>query len=345
MKHFGIFLLLSVCAAVAAFSSCEERIRLDDNGKSLILNAMLTTGDTLQRAFVSYGTIDEVLPVEDCSLECYVNDTLRSTGSLEVIDGRNKGVSFEASIRPGDKVRLVASTTEGFRAEAVATAPQPPIITSALIDTVSVLLPGKDKVYDYPRIRTKVHDIKGKDNWYRIKMMRRSKTILTDIGEYSEFKPEEVGTPVLSSTGNVRFSNWMEPLLNNGLSLSKGDDQSETNYFANNLNIFSDKDFRDGECELTLLVQNGVFYDLISLPITGGDEFCMKCDIVVRLSSMDRDTFNYLNAAQFEMSDASSTYLTDQYPFPSNVKGGLGYVCIFSDCEYLVSLPDRIRKY
>lgn len=68
-----------------------------------------------------------------------------------------------------------------------------------------------------------------------------------------------------------------------------------------------------------------------------------SCEERIRLDDNGKSLI--LNAAHFEMSDASSTYLTDQYPFPSNVKGGLGYVCIFSDCEYVVSLPDRIQKY
>ena len=342
MKRYFYFIL----ASILAFCGCEERIHLESqDGKKLILNAMLSTRDTLHRAFISFGTMDDILPAADGELECYVNGELAGTGSLEFSDGKPSGIPFVAGIRPGDKVRLVVTTSEGYKAEATALAPKSAEILSVKTDSVTTQLPGDKEVKDYIRFRATIRDIPGEDNWYRIHMMSDSRTILVALSDYSQFHPEDLGTAIRSHRGPVEVSNYFDPLLYKGLSLSKEEDLSELNYFANVLNIFDDKSIRDSEYESTLLFEsnnlshyNGILY-LYPKTWSGGDRFIAKCSLMLRLASMDRKTFNYLNAIQFERSELSAP-IVGQDPIPSNVKGGIGYVCILSETEYVIPFPD-----
>ena len=323
-----------LCLLLAAVCSCAGRIQLaDEADRNLVMNAILSTSDSVHTVYVCYGSLNRLSSVPDCTVKCYVNGGYVSSGTLGPSDS---DIEFKAFFGPGDEIRLEAETSDGDYAKSVVVAPSPGCVSKASFDTVRLKLPTEDNVRDYLRIISTVSDIKNESDWYRISLLRHSKAILTAEGTYSRYREGQV---VLDETLSLKTFNYLDPVLYSGISLSGDEDIDKSNYFSNTLNIFSDSSFENGECDMSLLVQPNLYSKPAAY--SGGDEFLLESEIIVRLSAMSRDSFNYLNAFQLESSDAAGIYLICPYPFPSNVAGGLGYVAVFSDYDYVLKLPDK----
>ena len=62
----------------------------------------------------------------------------------------------------------------------------------------------------------------------------------------------------------------------------------------------------------------------------------------VRLFSMTRDAYTYLDGLQFNDSNLSDTYLIEGISFPHNVIGGRGFITIMAASDYVLEFPDTV---
>ena len=112
----------------------------------------------------------------------------------------------------------------------------------------------------------------------------------------------------------LEIDNSSEPLLNPGINLSF----SESDYFANGYNIFTDTGFEGGSHIFRISLRRG--------GLSG---------VTVRLLALDRQTYNYINAAWFENSDLAGLTFFAEKPYPTNVAGdGIGFVSVMTSTDY-----------
>ena len=155
--------------------SCEKHIEIRRTGpeRELSLNAALYAGPSEQVAYVTTSYHNKVGGVKDALLKLYVNDelaalsdTLRETHNSH--DSNSDAVMmipFRARFGAGDKVRLEV-IADGMQASAESVAPEPAWIVS--VDTIPIIKTGGDRKMALTRIKVRVNDVPGIDNYYRI---------------------------------------------------------------------------------------------------------------------------------------------------------------------------------
>lgn len=232
-------------------------------------------------------------------LECWVNGELVATSdNVEKADGLlyHNVFKFRADFKAGDEVRVVVES-EGMRAEATAVALDAPVIAG--VDTTH-LYKKSSKGSDYIKtlgMGVHVKDKPGEKNYYMLQAW--------NFG--------------YAYNRQLEIDNSTEPLLNPGINLGyEGGSPSESDYFANGYNIFTDTGFEGGSHIFRISLRRG--------GLSG---------VTVRLLALDRQTYNYINAAWFENSDlAGLTFFADK-PYPTNVAGdGIGFVSVMTSTDY-----------
>ena len=284
-----------------AFFSCEEYIPVDLPGseRMLLVNALMSTGDTTHTVCVGVSTHEKADELKSGHLECWVNGKLVAASDNV---GEAHGLlyhnvfRFRADFKAGDEVRIVVDS-EGMRAEATTVALEAPVLAG--VDTTH-LHKKSSKGGDYIKtlgMGVHVKDKPGEKNYYMLQAW--------NFG-YAYNKQLEI-------------DNSSEPLLNPGINFSyDGDTPSESDYFANGYNIFTDTGFEGGTHIFKISLRRG--------GLSG---------VTVRLLALDCQTYNYINAAWFENSDfAGLTFFADK-PYPTNVTGdGIGLVSVMTSTDY-----------
>lgn len=331
--------IYSLAAALLGLASCTENLELTPTGpeREIVLNSFLVAGDTLQSACAAYSTFSKLARIDDATLSCYVNGSLVSQSALGSSDRVIRYFSFKAEFKSGDEVRLKVVTSDGEKAESTVTVPQSASITGADTSMVTLKEDGTDAPDKYLRIRPTVADRPGEKNWYRVQLFKRA--TLTTVSSETE---SLIGTKNHQDQ-EKKIYNHLEPVLNNGIDLSVlgGNNTEEDNYFANALNIFPDETFADRSYTLTLISQKGSYYPRVYDGVSG-DSFLAQGEIVVRLWTMTKDAYSYLNAVQFEVSSISGYTFFAPYSYKSNVEGGIGFVTAVSAFDHVIPLPDKI---
>ena len=217
-----IFILL--VASTLSLFSCEKYIPVDLPGpeKLLLVNALMSTGDTLHSVYAGISTHKEVTRLESGRMECWVNGLLVATSdSLErPSKAYNHNVfRFKADFKPGDEVRIVVES-DGMRAEATTVVLDAPVLAG--VDTVHLKKrSSKGDIYKTLGMGVHVKDNPDEKNYYMLQVWWFGKS-------YSRL---------------LEIDNSSEPLLNSGININY--DKSD-NYFANEYNIFTDKGFEGG---------------------------------------------------------------------------------------------------
>lgn len=295
-KIFILFLVASM-----AFFSCEEYIPVELPGpeRMLLVSALMSTGDTTHAVCVGVSTHEKAEKLKSGHLECWVNgDLVATSDNVEKADGLlyHNVFRFRADFKAGDEVRIVVES-DGMRAEATTVALDAPVIDG--VDTTH-LNRKSSKGSDYIKtlgMGVHVKDKPGEKNYYMLQAW--------NFG-YAYNKQLEI-------------DNSSEPLLNPGINLSyDSGTPSESDYFANGYNIFTDTGFEGDTHIFRISLRRG--------GLTG---------VTVRLLALDRKTYNYINAAWFENSDlAGLTFFADK-PYPTNVTGdGIGFVSVMTSTDY-----------
>ena len=331
MRKLPLYILILLAAA-----SCGRTIALENEGSSsLTLNSLISTGDTLHTAFVAMSGFDGISKIEAATLKCYVNGGLQSESSA--LEGWEppQAVRFSARINPGDAVRLVLETPNGGHAEAEVTAPSPARITRVDTSRLSMIPPGQDRPRKCIGFMTTVEDIRGEDNFFRVRAYSESAFVVSVQGPYEVHHTGD--TIFFASRKELSVINTREPVLNNGIRIPS---DNNSDYFDNGFNIFRDDSFRDASTTLDLVTVSD-YYSCNKTYSTGSSYVCRSRG-TIRLETMDRDTFSYLNAVQYSSSALFEVALNSPVIFRHNVRGGLGFVGVMSSYDHVIDLPDWI---
>ena len=304
----------------------------------IILNAMLRTDDTVHFALVSRGLADDVLPAPDAQLRCFVNGTLVSEGTFSPYESSTYAsrFNFQASIQPGDEVRLEA-VDGSLRASATVTAPEAAPIVA--VDTAYV----KDSPYYTPeamRCRLRLQDLPGQDNWYRLVVMNEKNR--TDSLHYYDYREQQF----------VNFGFMEDPILRDGYlrDSDKGNDIMQL--FAgisipNAYCTFKDVSFADSSAEVEIHLKdpgNSVYaVDKSYDPETQAfvpNRVTLTVSLRFTLLTITKEEYDYLtqlNKSLYSSLDLGP--LEEPVHIPGNVEGGLGFVSVASASTLVLTMP------
>lgn len=342
MRHFRIILTTVLLALLPV--SCEKKITLDGSDeKFIIANGFLNSSDSLHTVSVVKGgfRMSNFETIQSARLQCFVNgEPAGGTDSLvkaaSIYFAEISKMIFKARFNPGDEVKIEIDA-DGLHAEINETVPMPAPVTS--VDTAVVLRRNTEgnmeRVF---QLGVSVTDRPGEDNYYRLMMRLHGRAVVERLEVSDPDGFPSVGEEIGSQDCSISFDNSEDPVLNKRMDIF-GDGE---NYYDNKYNIFTDALFRNGSCRLSTLVSR---YDL-SVPVMfyrpGQLYMRVSRKIIVSLVSMNRDNYMYLDDMQFEDSSLSDSFLTEEMPYPSNVRGGRGFVGISSRSDFVVNLRDVI---
>ena len=343
MRKYNNILTIIISAVIA--SACERYIRLDFwENPEVIANGYISTADSVHTVTIikSDSALNKFATVNSARLQCFVNGSLAGeTDSLSLFatyyDTEIRKMEFKAEIKPGDDVRI-AIEADGLSAEIRETVPaRLPILS---VDTLTVLRrDSNNSQVEKTEHRITIKDIPGENNFYRLTMEYDSKAVVEEIlvDDPYGYLPE-VGTTEQGHE-TIKFDNSQEPVLNKRI--DTGD--SDHNYYNNSYNIFTDAMFRGSTYSLTVLTPP---YWKLPSPIfiyhPGEVSYRISRKVTVRLFSMTRDAYTYLDGLQFNDSNLSDTYLIEGISFPHNVIGGRGFITIMAASDYVLEFPDTV---
>ncbi|MCR5352055.1 MAG: DUF4249 domain-containing protein [Bacteroidales bacterium] len=342
-------LLIASILTIITVHACVSPLKMNDDGMGevLIMNAQISTADTSHVVWLGYGTQDRVSAVLDGVVSCYVNGELIATTDQvdETVENTSNLFSgevlasvaayrFDARFSPGDHVSILA-LAGNHRCQASQDVLPAPIILNghaSRCETVS------DQQFGTYRLELRLQDQKDVLNYHYLKLYLKS-YMLVEVSINDEHYPwaPKVGDILDRKESETRVISTGEPLLNSGASTLGSQGSSQDSYFDNTTNLFTDLLFRDGEYTMHIYIDE----KLPQTPsmILGGETYLAYHSAVVRLFNAPKEEYRYLTGYQFEKSVESSSYFTEDFVFPDNVEGGIGFVSINTAADYEIAFP------
>ena len=344
-----IKLLIASALAVISIQSCTAPLKMPDDGLGtvLIMNAQISTADTSHVVWLGYGTQDRVSAVLNGIVSCYVNGELIVTTDQvdEIVENTSPLFSgeslasvaayrFNARFSPEDHV-VIQAVVGNHRCQAAQDVlPAPVILDGRAIrcETVS------DQQLGTYRLELRLQDQKDILNYHYLKLYLRSH-MLVEVSIHGEHYPwaPKVGDILDREEKEIRVISTGEPLLNSGASTLGSQGSSQESYFDNTTNLFTDLLFRDDEYTMHIFTNESLPH--IPSSILGGETYLAFHSAVVRVFNVPKEEYRYLTGYQFEKSAESGTYFTEDFVFPNNVEGGIGFVSINTAADYEIALP------
>ncbi len=315
-------------------TACERYVDLKVDGPEnlLVVNSNLCSGDTLHTVYLALSQVQDVKPVKSAILKCYVNGVLVSETD-RVIEHGHSGIrntmQFKADFKPGDEVKITVESGN-CKTETVSVVPSLPEIS--IVDTCSVTLKdGSENL----KIRLKIRDVKGEDNYYRLLAYVDSdfwaEDVAPEVTEYTE------GQLLERCSDSKYIDNSQEGLLYR--KVGTDENHNKYNYWSNYYNIFTDSRFANGEYTLTLLMEDRNLSNFYSGEWSG-DYFTLTQTRKLRFRgvSMSKQTYYYMNDYAFDHSDETLWSFISGIPYPSNVTGGTGMVSVMATVDAEIKL-------
>ncbi|MBR4756095.1 MAG: DUF4249 domain-containing protein [Bacteroidales bacterium] len=340
------FLTISILAAAVILVSCVNTIKYEydlNDGKITVLS-QLSTADTLHSVFLSLSYPDRIDSLSGATVSCYVNGTLHRAAQapteyyesydwetmepiLIPMHSRYTEYRFKADIKPGDKVRIVASK-DGDEAWAEIEVPAPGVIVSMDTSTVVKTFVWQDldgaETYEqeFLEFTVRLADVKGSDSYF---------TLDGDISTFTKLTSEDSGknSEEFAGPDRLNYETFHDLILEDGYSSGLGN-LFEDLMPVNAMHCFSDKMFRDGEATVKLYFPS---YDFRVYPYYyDADKIEVEKTFRLRLKSIDHSFYNYLRALNnmlcygFEVEP-----IIEPTMLPNNVNGGMGIVTVAAE--------------
>jgi hypothetical protein len=307
------------------------------------MNAQMSTSDNEHTIWLGRSNRQIIAPLQDAVVSCYVNGKLVSiTSSMEeqveiplswqsdFVYGMG-GYHIEAAFTPGDRVHIEVEVPEGLRCSSDVVVPKAPVILDASVvpcETVAERELGRF------RFLVKIRDVDNELNYFFFRLLDHSFVMVETAHENAVFQPGDI-VSCLDEVLDVNTTG--EPLLNPGARTLGSFDMSESSYFDNKENLFTDALFRNGEYSFGFYTR--ARFNMKPQSIDKGDCFVAHNRAVIRLMQITREEYLYLSGYQFDQSSESGTFFTNDFVFPNNVRGGLGFVSINTATDYVIDFP------
>ena len=338
--------LIVLLITVSSFLSCESPIEMGDDGlgEVLIMNAHINTADTSHVVWLAYGTQHGMRSTLDGVVSCFVNgklvastDKVVETYEKQTIDSFKNYISvaayrFDAQIAPGDHVRIVASAGPHLCQAEMDVLPRPTILDAYMFPCETDV----DKQCGRNRFEIRIQDQDGVLNYYYLRLIGASHIVVEKTAGLSSYN---VGDVLERKNKEVHINTTGEPLLNTGARFLGDQGSSQASYFDNEENLFTDLLFRDGQYTIRVFTDE----QFMNAPSTmdEGDSMIVYNMAIVRVFNISREEYLSLSGYQFANSRENGSFLTEEFVFPNNVEGGIGFVSVNTATDYVLYFPTR----
>lgn len=341
-------MIITILIAALGFVACENTIMYEydpSDGKITILGQLSTT-NSKHTLFLSMSYPDRIDSLPGAKVECFVNGARSvakaipagyteelvnwQTGETMLVPNRfpYTQYEFEASFKPGDKVRIEASKGN-LNAWTELVVPKPGTIMS--VDTATVVksfvyqdIDGTDTYeQEYLEFTLRLRDVQGEDNYYSMNGDMTTVTSLSSDGE-GETRVDTEGPYWLD------YETFHDLILEDGYSSGMGE-LFEDLLPVNSTHCFSDKMFKDSDATVRFYIPSYYFKSRYYY-FFEADRAEINRFLNLSLKSFDRSFYNYLRAL-----NNMATYGYDVSPIieptmlPNNVNGGMGIVSIAAE--------------
>ena len=347
-----IFLLL-----LTVLSACSREIPFPETeGELIVLNALLSTDETEHTLFLSLSSPQEGnRPLSGAQVRCTVGDGPAIPAEEGITRDNATQYHFEASIRPGDRVRIEAGG-EGLRAVAQAIAPPAPL--PAAVDTLS----RDGRMYFTLHVRER----QDQPDYWQLRLSYRWREQIDYYWRERNPYPENpdfdftpgmyIDTHMNVSGQELPLDPGEDPVLNDGYTpQSVIDRYYNTNAGflfefspVNKTRIFSDHLFSGSEADVRFSTDAEPLR-WIDGGSGGGNEWqrlhyrCTRT-LTLRLLALNEESWAYLGAVNRQKNRNGFNYLlVEPVTFPSNVEGGLGFLSVASAAPIEIAFPEIDR--
>lgn len=328
------------------FASCENEIAYTPLSKEplLVLNAMLDASSTENFVFLHLSTPTSTSVVNEATVTLYINGQEKETAtpvsshpnkqvSKNLATAKQKIFRLSSSLHPGDNIRIEAITENGdYHATAEVTVPQ--VGNPIKVDTSTVRIKIKSSRIPYRQYKINAQDRLDESNYYRLE-------ILNDINTHYQFEDPEYPDTTISYQ-YTDLINREDVILTDGHLMT--DDDKENGelfpYIKNKYNIFNDNRFKNKP--YTLKVYTPLYNDHVQNALILSRKTYLNHTITVRLLSLSEETYRYLKALNCLESDDYSEVLMEPVNLPTNVKGGIGFVGVWTETKYTLQMPQKV---
>lgn len=348
--------ILPIFFLLAVLTACDRELPFPaTEGDLIVLNALLSTDEPEHIVHLAVSSPESGnRPLTDAQVLCTVGDgpavratEISSTSSLQ----KSAQYSFEAQIRPGDRVRIEVAGA-GLRAVAQTVAPQAPLPATA--DTLTrdgrmhftLHVQGRPDRADYWQLRLAFRE------QYRIDYYWRDRNPYPE-DEHFEFTPGMyINTSESESEQELPLDPGEDPILNDGYTPQAVIDRyynTNAGFLfefspVNKTRIFTDHRFAGDGAD--------VQFSTDATPLLNSEygqardwmiRYHYHCTrtLTVRLLALDEAAYAYLDAINREKSRNGFDYLlVEPVIFPTNVEGGLGFLSVASATPLELALPE-----
>lgn len=332
MKRITIPFITLILLFLAA--SCEDELPTPSDGMQetvLVLNSWLSSADTLHSVTVVASSISGgLIEAKHIEVSIYVNGTLADRSGAGLGDSENptKEYTLKARFFPGDTVELVAEGPLG-RASARSVIPPAPVISDVSFDGQVAMY-----YYEYANreegtfdvLRFNILDPPGRGNVYKISLFRECDYVLIsdepdDDYPFSSTRP--VGWTSHFPSEQFDVYNMLEPAMQV--------DWGRANYANSRFNLFTDRSFDGSPYRVTILSKPDVYY---SYSWGGRETWAMRRKATIRAEAISEEAYRYYTDVEYASGGYSVIPMFYEPPaLPSNVVGGIGFVCFASAAE------------
>lgn len=334
--------------------SCTSELVLPTEGADtvLVVNGSLCSSDTLHTITIvsSSAARGIVSPPETVKLTLYVNgirEAVCSEPEKAKLYMKSRDYILRGKFAPGDDLYLTVESELGV-CEVSGTAPAlPDVLSVSYGDKVNLTYDdyGNRETKTFLKTFLTLADPGGERNAYRVNIQTRAQYVLVkEIRPDFGFKP---GYTIELGPKSLDVFNLLEPAMR--LPWNERDS-------VNDFNMCSDDSFDGQRYTLTLCLKMGTWgantYSLGFNPpiisayydpendIQYSELWCMHQWLDIKFESIPYDTWRYFMAVEYDSNGPALPIVYEPTLFPSNVKGGLGYVSISSATISTIQLPD-----
>lgn len=322
--------------------SCENEISYTKPHKEprLILNALLDAGAETNSIFLHLSGLYHADEVRDGEVKVYVNDEYRETCVGEVFEDdyfRPFAYRMTTYLKPGDKVRLEATTKSGkYRAWAESVIPMPTKVVQ--VDTATVWLKEyyqDSDLTEFLNMKITMKDDAQARNYYRLVLEQNLQIHL---------RADEIGLDTIYTMRAYDYIGWEDVALTDGQPSSLVDMETDLSLLTpvHNLHgIFDDSYFTGDQYVLNVNVRKAIDYYPYFIYDADVTVVSESLSVKIRILSITAEEFYYLRALNYYDSDFYSEVFSEPISLPSNVQIGLGIVGTASEASAEISVYNK----
>ena len=337
MKKFFLPFLLILAAA-----SCEDELQAPSDGMPetvLLLDGWISSLDSLHTLKVAESSLSKgLIEAKDVKVSIYVNGVLKDeSDSVVAHSSITSEFILKALLAPGDMVEVRAESPAGHASASSVIMPAPSV-SNASYDGILRM-----SYYDYSNkregtfelFRFDLHDSPGNRDVYRIGLFRTSDFVLLadDVDdEYPYPSSKPVGWTQHNPMQPYEAYNMLEPAMKI--------DWGRADYSNSNFTLFTDRFFDGDTYRVSVL---SLPYVTPSYGYGGRETWAIREKAIVRVESVSEEAYRYYADVEYAKGGTSVIPMFYEPPIlPSNVDGGIGFVCFASATELVCDLPEEL---